>query len=871
MANIRIPTTNPALGLPSSPNRKRQVSQGELIGGVAQEISKAFQTMSLFEDKKTLAANPLGSVVQQSLSDNVNFMEYDAEGNIDYLSSLEKADAVIEASTGLLEKSKQDAAVAIRGMGLNSVATERMAMAEVEGMFKSEFGDEDVFKQQLKGQKLALENQFISSLSSDLKATPSKVAKINPSVSPVNLVALENAKSFLNTIPSEEITDPKYAGLIADVVGADNEIQLQATSFGFLQAINLGLSEARAFTENQYVNIDNFDKWMSNNKFYDGMNLEQMTAVTQVYRGMSITMPKEFVSNVVDNFILKTNYTPAEASVFRQFAEIRSNGSLGALSEAAADRLDFYTSVIGGTPSSETLNETLSRYSRTFDASREGIAKSLKDFGGSDFSEYITTDYEDNWFYDDLEDITFGMNLSEGAKLSVLTELNKYEMRSLEESLKRGVLPSPELVKQRALNTFKLNAQAFQPEDFKGVLNRTGGEYHWYMPFPAESIYKGEQSAESAYYYIKTKLMDQMKLEEVDPVVRNEKAIQMLKEGFIKTDPLIPDSFVLEYNGGDVVTVFGEELAQNSFDPEFAIDVNELGDGYGEFLKASLGVAPNSRQEIIDFYDWKFLEDEIENYPYKAQAQGIIDSKDFKSSSPELQREILNYVGERINAFTQANPLRLNPDFNKFQAELFPGDYWGARRAYYRYISELTPEQRAEKMREIKNQSLDFSKVISYTTFSSESHIRKIQEKRPVEEYTKYIAPPSRLVKLKHPDNKVLKAFEHRYKRMNEPVTMYASAPSDLSAYYGAIDTTPKQFMKEMVRLTPSVVDSLSEFLEDSEALSDFVQIDIARMLVASTFDETTVMPDYILAMNKKEFVSLVRKIVKEESKDAVQ
>lgn len=850
MANIRIPTTNPALGVPSLPNRKRQVSQGELIGGVAQEISKAFQTMSLFEDKKTLAANPLGSVVQQSLSDNVNFMEYDAEGNIDYLSSLGKADAVIESSTGLLEKSKQDAAVAIRGMGLNSVATERMAMAEVEGMFKSEFGDEDVFKQQLKGQKLTLENQFISSLSSDLKSTPSKVAKTNPSVSPVNLDALDNAKSFLNTIPSEEITDPKYAGLIADVVGADNEIQLQATSFGFLQAINLGLSEAKAFTENQYVNIDNFDKWMSNNKFYDGMNLEQITAVTQVYRGMSITMPKEFVSNVVDSFILKTNYTPAEASVFRQFAEIRNNGSLGALSEAAADRLDFYTSVYGTTPSSETLNETLSRHSRTFDASREGIAKSLKDFGGSDFSEYITTDYEDNWFYDDLEDITFGMNLSKGAKLSVLTELNKYEMRSLEESLKRGVLPSPELVKQRALNVFKLNAQTFQPEDFKGVLNKVGGPDSWYMPFPAESIYKGEQSAESAFYYIKTKLMDQMKLEEVDPVVRNEKAIQMLKEGFMKTDPLIPDSFVLEYNGGDVVTVFGEELAQNSFDPEFAIDVNELGDGYGEFLKASLGIAPNSNDEILSYYSWRSSDDIVENYPYKAQAKSIIDNPDFKSADPQLQKEILNYVGQRINAFTRENPLKLNPDFLKMWDGDWPEGYSKARRDYYSLVSNYTPEQRAEKMRELKNRSLDFSSLVSYENVYGTS---------------RYIGPKE------VPNSKVMKAFEHRHKRMNEPVTMYSSAPSNLSAYYGAVDTTPKQFMKEMVKLAPSVVDSLSEFLEDSEALSDFVQIDIARMLVASTFDETTVMPDYILAMNKKEFVSLVRKIVKEGSKDAVQ
>lgn len=357
--------------------------------------------------------------------------------------------------------------------------------------------------------------------------------------------------------------------------------------------------------------------------------------------------------------------------------------------------------------------------------------------------------------------------------------------------------------------------------------------------------------------------MDQLKLEEVNPEVREEKAIQMLKEGFMKTDPLIPDSFVLEYNGGDVVTVFGEELAQNSFDPEFAIDVNELGDGYGEFLKASLGIAPNSKEEIEDYYSWKKMivdwdttREVLDKYPYKAQVKGITDTVEFKTADPWLQHEILDYVGQRINMFTKADPLMLNPDFlellhdQKFDPDKsIRNNYYGARSRYYKSISDYTPEQRAEKIKALKNRSLDFSAIISYEDASG----------------VKYLGPTE------IPNSKVIKAFEHRYKRMNEPVTMYASAPFSLSAYYGAVDTTPKQFMKQMVRLTPSVVDSLSEFLEDSEALSDFVQIDIARMLVASTFDETTVMPDYILAMNKKEFVSLVRKIVKEESKDAVQ
>tara|TARA_Y100000004_G_scaffold82797_1_gene92897 strand:- start:19458 stop:22043 length:2586 start_codon:yes stop_codon:yes gene_type:complete len=861
MANIKIPTTNPALGVPSSPDRRRQVSQGELIGDVAQEISKAFQTMSLFEDKKTLAANPLGSIVNQSLAENINFIEYDADGRIDYLTSLEKADAVIEASTGLLEKSKQEASLAVRNMGLNSVAQERMAIAGIEGVFKSEFGDADSFKQGLRSQKVKLEMEYISLLSGDLKSVPSKVSESNPSISPVNIVALENAKNFLSTIPPEDVSDPRYAGLISSVVGAENELQLQATSFGFLEAINMGPTQAKEFAQNQYVNVENFDKWMSNNKFYDGMNLEQMNAMTRVYRGMSITMPKEFVSKVVDPFILKTNFVPAEEAVFTQFAEIRQNGSLGALSETAADRIDFYNSVLPTTPTSESLNETLTRYSRTFDSSREGMAKSLKDFGGANLSEYLTLDYTDFIWDADVEDVTFGVNLSNGAKQSIVNELNKYEMRALEESLKRGALPSPQLVKQRALNAFKIDSQIYQPEDFKGILNKVGGPDSWYMPFPDESLYKGQQTAESAYYYIKTKLMDQLKLDEVDPEVRERKAIEMLKEGFMKTDPLIPDAFVLEYNGGDVVTVFGEELAMNSFDPEFAVDVDEFGDGYGDFLKASLGIAPDNKEQIDAYHTWKFSEDIVENYPYTKQAKDIIDNPDFKSASPELQKEILDYVGQRINLFTKKDPLKLNPDFLEMWDGTYDG-YFESKDAYYRIVSNYTPEQRAEKMRELKNRSLDFSTLVSYEDRTTARYIVGGWKK---EQPIRYVGPKE------IPNSKVMKAFEHRFKRMSEPVTIYSSAPNDLSSYYGAVETSDKAFIEQMVNLSGSVVDSLEEFLNDPEALSDFNQIDIARMLVASTFDPSTAVPDYVLAMTKSQFVSLARKIVKEGSKDAVQ
>lgn len=174
MAKIRLPNTSLAVGQVPSFRQPDYPSTGEMIGqalqGLGQTLGKYAQNEAARADKNMLASNSIEGIIEASVKDSFESVEYNADGTIDYQNTIEKYDNVIEFSEGLWQSSEQSALEQVDRLPFKTREAKEAAMAAVTGFYKK--GTVEERRQKLiKGQD-AIKLGYVEDLVEEAKYSP---------------------------------------------------------------------------------------------------------------------------------------------------------------------------------------------------------------------------------------------------------------------------------------------------------------------------------------------------------------------------------------------------------------------------------------------------------------------------------------------------------------------------------------------------------------------------------------------------------------------------------------------------------------------------------------------------------------------------
>ena len=230
MAKIRLPNTSLAIGQVPSFRQPDYPSTGEMIGqalqGLGQTLGKYAQNEAARADKNMLASNSIEGIIEASVKDNFESVEYNADGTIDYQNTIEKYDNVIEFSEGLWQSSEQSALEQVDRLPFKTREAKEAAMAAVTGFYKK--GTAEERRQKLiKGQD-AIKLGYVEDLVEEAKYSPD-IGIEDVLVEAAGLVESMYDKSeghkYLGTnakfLINEKSKSP--AGALEIIVGSENE------------------------------------------------------------------------------------------------------------------------------------------------------------------------------------------------------------------------------------------------------------------------------------------------------------------------------------------------------------------------------------------------------------------------------------------------------------------------------------------------------------------------------------------------------------------------------------------------------------------------------------------------------------------------
>ena len=835
---------------------------GKALSGFGEAMSR----LNTLQTQKELRQNPPEDIFSDAVNKNFSYEEFNEDGTLDFILSYQRLNTLVDNSDLFLNNAKQEALQSIDSLKISSSAKQDIAV--LVGKQFEKLGSELKVKNSLVQERDKFIKSLVGTLSANIQLNSSKTFDTANYIAPANELGLQEAEEFLESLSEEEKGLPQFSQLKTAIAMGNAKVAFHGTAYAFQEAIEQG--EVADFISSKYVNVSQFDKWMSESGKYAGMEFDadSILKYTQAFSNYTNKMPLNFVKKVIEPFINQPTIRPDQANTYIAIAEAKRKVGIEGLSPHA-DALLTHFIVNGRSATAETINEIIGSYDTTQKPIEDSdLATSLKEITGD--SVGLNELFVKN--IGELEDLDsrFG-NLTPGSENTSLDIFRRIQNKTIRLMLREGRLYGKSVreikdeLNLRSLMVFnsdnEFQSQAREAGIFEminpfniGDISSRMGYSTEYKVLPRVPSDRGIP-IESADFEraLESKLATILKYRNLGPDELKTEIERHMREGSVFKSNLNTNVFVMEIDGGEVLSISGEEIHDFVVNPMNFVDVDDITYGLNDVLKASVAMGPKSMKQVNEFYAWQNAgakENLEEGYPYKFQASEILKDSDFKSLSKELQYDVLSYIGKRLNNFSSGNPMFSNAVFvNDYFAKSY--DYAKSSQEYYSDLMQMNSEQLKAHLKDVETKSLSFDIMLA-----SES-IRAGMK-------------PSTKKMFKHPIEKVLgqkvpsimSAFRKKRTREKEGGT---AVPTSMGPYVLESKTSIAELYKmldEGHMIKPGSLDTLNEFLAVEDFEDNQLMLDSARYFLSIMLEDYSSYSEVPFAMKNKDVSKLVKKIV---------
>lgn len=740
---MRIPTSGAAIGPGPQMSPRELPSTGEFIGAGLQELGKSLsqfaQKEAVRKDKILLVSNPIESIIQNKEQSSFDMYEFNADGSVNYASSLEKSENIINSSDALWEKSRIDAINEINAMPFESRETQAAVLAAVNGHFNSE--DSESRRRRLVANQDKIKSDYIESLlgqgifneDSDIEETLVRVTDIidsmvDPGKAQKNFAkdmtaymsnasfSSEGALQILETFESEKLnnyaeryisrslqTVESYLGINGSnkstnwsVTPVDTEylsdveealanmdqsnpyrFKLEAVvtsakaQLNYNSTVITDLSSGEAF-ENPEAAV----KYLSQQMDFTTLNTEQLGTIVQKVMGNrkgSTTLPVE-LADVVNNFILQSNFDKEGQDLFEFFANQYNSSNLGGINREAEERLEFYRDSQGA-----TFEERIARAKNVenVDLTEEPYATFINSARFTDVNvgigvvdtdiENMLEDYPAAYPEDtvDVDEITQAsvntLAMQHNVSLDLVSRLQVASAGALvgdSETLK-GLATKEMLNRMTITNIPGTEVPLVFPTKF--VFSDANGN---------KQQVTGEQARDFVFEEVVRalrKASPDLSYEELQ-----EKAVEELKNTQFHEGISVGTMVGTNLSTGGMLNIRLEDIYRSTYDREYRLEPKELSPSSPEYLlKETQALTPETNAAFTEWKSSPATQGFEENFPLKDQLAVIMELDEYKTMDASERFQMLQEFGDRFVKASNADPYLINSKFR----ELFVNNF----------------------------------------------------------------------------------------------------------------------------------------------------------------------------------------------------